>query len=65
MKTGLAALVALFILPQTASAADMPVRKLAGERAGTVERKKPKAEGNEKLFMDFLRWQKGKQQPRQ
>jgi hypothetical protein len=61
----LIALIACFGIVQAASAADMGVPKQPGEQTGAVERKKPKAEGNEKLFMDFLRWQKNKQQPRQ
>ena len=61
----LIALIACFGLMRAAVAADMHIPKQPGEQTGTIERKKPKAEGNEKLFMDFLRWQKGKQQPRQ
>lgn len=65
MRTGLVTLIACVGIIQAASAADLKISKPPAEQTGTVERKKPKAEGNEKLFMDFLRWQKNKQQPRQ
>ncbi len=61
MKTALAALVAVALLSLAASAADMKMPATAGEQpAAQPPAKKPAPTAKEKLFRDFLRYQKKK-----